>query len=132
MVCPKACVGIITNPVNTTVPIAAEVLKKAGVYDKRKLFGVTTLDVIRSETFVAALKDKDPGQVRVPVIGGHSGVTILPLLSQVEGVSFTDEEVAALTKRIQTRVPRWLKLRRVAVQRLFLWAKRHVVWSCTG
>ncbi len=100
-VCPKACVGIITNPVNTTVPIAAEVLKKAGVYDKRKLFGVTTLDVIRSETFVAALKDKDPGQVRVPVIGGHSGVTILPLLSQVEGVSFTDEEVAALTKRIQ-------------------------------
>ncbi len=101
VVWPKACVGIITNPVNTTVPIAAEVLKKAGVYDKRKLFGVTTLDVIRSETFVAALKDKDPGQVRVPVIGGHSGVTILPLLSQVEGVSFTDEEVAALTKRIQ-------------------------------
>ncbi|HFS8457372.1 TPA: malate dehydrogenase [Vibrio cholerae] len=101
VVCPKACVGIITNPVNTTVPIAAEVLKKAGVYDKRKLFGVTTLDVIRSETFVAALKDKEPGQVRVPVIGGHSGVTILPLLSQVEGVSFTDEEVAALTKRIQ-------------------------------
>ena len=50
--CPKACVGIITNPVNTTVAIAAEVLKKAGVYDKRKLFGVTTLDVLRSETFV--------------------------------------------------------------------------------
>ena len=51
--CPNACVGIITNPVNTTVAIAAEVLKKAGVYDKRKLFGVTTLDVLRSETFVA-------------------------------------------------------------------------------
>ncbi len=32
--CPKACIGIITNPVNTTVAIAAEVLKKAGVYDK--------------------------------------------------------------------------------------------------
>ncbi|MBY8071000.1 malate dehydrogenase [Vibrio fluvialis] len=101
VVCPNACIGIITNPVNTTVPIAAEVLKKAGVYDKRKLFGVTTLDVIRSETFVAELKDKDPGQVRVPVIGGHSGVTILPLLSQVEGVEFTAEEVEALTKRIQ-------------------------------
>ncbi|WP_424840275.1 lactate/malate family dehydrogenase, partial [Serratia marcescens] len=35
--CPKACIGIITNPVNTTVAIAAEVLKKAGVYDKNKL-----------------------------------------------------------------------------------------------
>ena len=101
VVCPKACVGIITNPVNTTVPIAAEVLKKAGVYDKRRLFGVTTLDVIRSETFVAELKDKDPGDIRVPVIGGHSGVTILPLLSQVEGVEFSEEEVAALTPRIQ-------------------------------
>ncbi|MGF1904912.1 malate dehydrogenase [Aliivibrio logei] len=99
--CPKACIGIITNPVNTTVAIAAEVLKKAGVYDKNKLFGVTTLDVIRSETFVAELKGKNPGEIRVPVIGGHSGVTILPLLSQVEGVEFTAEEVAALTPRIQ-------------------------------
>lgn len=26
--CPKAMIGIITNPVNSTVPIAAEVLKK--------------------------------------------------------------------------------------------------------
>ncbi|MBM7037350.1 malate dehydrogenase [Vibrio ulleungensis] len=101
VVCPTACVGIITNPVNTTVPIAAEVLKKAGVYDKRKLFGVTTLDVIRSETFVAELKGKSPLETKVPVIGGHSGVTILPLLSQVEGVDFSDEEIDALTKRIQ-------------------------------
>lgn len=27
-VCPKAALAIITNPVNSTVPIAAEVLKK--------------------------------------------------------------------------------------------------------
>lgn len=100
-VCPKALIGIITNPVNTTVAIAAEVLKAKGVYDKNRLFGITTLDIIRSETFVAELKNKDPGTVRVPVIGGHSGVTILPLLSQVDGVQFTPEEVAALTKRIQ-------------------------------
>lgn len=99
--CPKALIGIITNPVNTTVAIAAEVLKKAGVYDKNKLFGVTTLDIIRSNTFVAELKGKDPAALNVPVIGGHSGVTILPLLSQVPGVSFTDQEVADLTKRIQ-------------------------------
>lgn len=99
--CPQACIAIITNPVNTTVAIAAEVLKKAGVYDKNKLFGVTTLDIIRSDTFVAQLKGKHPGEINVPVIGGHSGVTILPLLSQVPGVSFTSQEVADLTKRIQ-------------------------------
>ncbi|WP_147200030.1 malate dehydrogenase [Pantoea sp. MBD-2R] len=99
--CPKALIGIITNPVNTTVAIAADVLKKAGVYDKNKLFGVTTLDIIRSNTFVAELKGKNPAEINVPVIGGHSGVTILPLLSQIPGVSFTEQEVADLTKRIQ-------------------------------
>ncbi|KAA1447246.1 malate dehydrogenase, partial [Escherichia coli] len=85
----------------TTVAIAAEVPKKEGVYDKNRLFGVTTLDVIRSNTFVAELKGKKAEEIEVPVIGGHSGVTILPLLSQIPGVSFTDEEIEALTKRIQ-------------------------------
>lgn len=42
----QAMINMISNPVNSTVPIAAEILKAAGVYDKRKLFGVTTLDVV--------------------------------------------------------------------------------------
>lgn len=100
-VAPTACIGIITNPVNTTVAIAAEVLKKAGVYDKRKLFGITTLDVIRAEDFVAEKKGLPAEHVRVNVIGGHSGTTILPVLSQVQGVEFTDQEVIELTDRIQ-------------------------------
>ena len=98
--CPIALIGIITNPVNTTVAIAAEVLKKKGVYDPSGLFGVTTLDVIRSSTFVAEIFDKDPREISVPVIGGHSGITILPLLSQ-SGFEFSDEDAAAMTKRIQ-------------------------------
>lgn len=100
-VCPEACFAIITNPVNSTVPIAAETLKKAGVYDPRKLFGVTMLDVIRAKTFVAELKGLDPVETQVTVIGGHSGNTILPLLSQVEGASFSQEEIESLTSRIQ-------------------------------
>ncbi|MDO4625786.1 MAG: malate dehydrogenase [Pasteurellaceae bacterium] len=100
-VCPQACIGIITNPVNTTVAIAAEVLKKAGVYNKRKLFGVTTLDVIRAETFVAELKSLQVDEVNVPVVGGHSGVTILPLLSQVNYADWNESEIAPLTHRIQ-------------------------------
>lgn len=99
--CPKAIVGIITNPVNTTVAIAADVLKAKGVYDKQRLFGVTTLDVIRAETFIGEAMDKDPADVSINVIGGHSGVTILPLLSQVEGLKLSDDEIAAMTKRIQ-------------------------------
>ena len=42
---PKAYILVISNPVNSTVPIAAEVLKQAKVYDPKRLFGVTTLDV---------------------------------------------------------------------------------------
>lgn len=48
-------INMISNPVNSTVPIAAEILKAAGVYDKRKLFGVTTLDVVSSMFHTPAL-----------------------------------------------------------------------------
>lgn len=51
-------------------------------YDFR-IFGVSTLDVVRANTFVAEAKGLDLSTTNVPVIGGHSGVTILPLLSQV-------------------------------------------------
>eukprot|EP00898_Chlorokybus_atmophyticus_P000879 jgi/Chlat1/1792/Chrsp134S02108 len=101
-VCPKAIIAIISNPVNSTVPIAAEVLKKLGVYDPTKVTGVTTLDIVRANTFVAAAKGLSLNQVDVPVVGGHAGVTILPLLSQAQPkVSFSDSEIAALTERIQ-------------------------------
>lgn len=35
-VCPKARIGVIANPVNSTVPIVAEVFKKAGCYDPKR------------------------------------------------------------------------------------------------
>jgi len=100
--CPNAIICIIANPVNSTVPITSEVFKKAGVYDPARILGVTTLDVVRANTFVAELKGLDVNDVNVPVIGGHSGVTILPLLSQTSPkVSFTADEIEKLTDRIQ-------------------------------
>merc|ERR1740139_1440738 len=100
-VCPKAIILVISNPVNSTVPIASEVLKAKGVYDPRKLFGVTTLDVCRARTFVAEAKGGDPLTTSVPVVGGHAGTTIVPLLSRAEpAATFTDEERDALTHRI--------------------------------
>lgn len=99
--CPEAVLAIISNPVNSTVPIAAEVLKKKGVYDPKKVCGVTTLDVCRANTFVGGSMGKDPKDVNVTVIGGHAGITILPLFSQVPGFSPSDEEREALTVRTQ-------------------------------
>ncbi|KAI7869852.1 malate dehydrogenase, NAD-dependent [Mucor mucedo] len=98
--CPNAHFLIISNPVNSTVPIFAETMKKAGVFNPKRLYGVTTLDVVRASRFVAQTKNLDPKDVKVTVVGGHSGVTIVPLLSQT-GLEFTKEELDALTHRIQ-------------------------------
>ncbi|MGN1394707.1 MAG: malate dehydrogenase [Succinivibrionaceae bacterium] len=99
---PKACVAIITNPVNTMVPLAAEVLKKAGCFDPKRLFGVTLLDTLRAETFWAEKVGYGKGLLRVPVIGGHSGTTILPLFSQVVGYSdVSEDDIQKLTVRVQ-------------------------------
>ncbi|ORY53192.1 malate dehydrogenase [Rhizoclosmatium globosum] len=97
---PKAHVLVIANPVNSTVPIIAETLKKAGVFDPRRIFGVTTLDVVRASTFVSEIKGTDAEKTKVTVVGGHSGVTIIPLLSQT-GIKFSQEEIEKLTHRIQ-------------------------------
>ncbi|KAF5522092.1 malate dehydrogenase [Colletotrichum aenigma] len=100
--CPTAFVGIITNPVNSTVPIAAEVLKKNGVFNPQRLFGVTTLDVVRGSKFVADVLGNDPRQLKVAVVGGHSGATILPLISQSEPkVQLNQEQIEAITHRVQ-------------------------------
>jgi len=101
--CPDAYILIISNPVNSTVPIAAEVLKKAGKFNPKKLFGVTTLDVVRAETFVQAITGtKDPAKTKIPVIGGHSGETIVPLFSQAKpSVNIPADKLDALTYRVQ-------------------------------
>jgi malate dehydrogenase len=130
--CPNAMVAIISNPVNSTVPIFAEQMKAlgafrsarrasfcvlactpkclmslclhsyparvpwrsidsreediffglAGTYDPKKIFGVTTLDIVRSHTFVAEAAGVDVNTISIPVVGGHAGASILPLLSQ--------------------------------------------------
>lgn len=100
---PNAFVLIISNPVNSTVPIAAEVLKKAGVFNPKKVFGVTTLDVVRASTFTAAvLGEKNPAKFTVPVVGGHSGETIVPLLSQTTPkVDIPEDKLKELVHRIQ-------------------------------
>jgi malate dehydrogenase len=63
---------IIANPVNSTVPIFAEVLKSHNVYNKKRLFGVTTLDVVRANTFV---RENQKSNVRTDVSGAPLLIT---------------------------------------------------------
>ena len=100
--CPNAFILVISNPVNSTVPISAEVLKAAKKFNPQKLFGVTTLDVVRAETFVQDITgEKDPAKTVIPVIGGHSGETIVPLFSLAKpAVKIPEDKLAALIKRM--------------------------------
>merc|ERR1719463_83650 len=79
--CPNAILGMIVNPVNSVVPAMAELYKKKGL-DPMKIVGVTTLDCVRANKFVGDITGKHPKDIDVPVIGGHAGVTIMPVLSQ--------------------------------------------------
>uniref|UniRef100_A0A8C1VCH3 Malate dehydrogenase n=1 Tax=Cyprinus carpio TaxID=7962 RepID=A0A8C1VCH3_CYPCA len=91
-----------TRHVNSTIPITSEVMKKHGVYNPNRVFGVTTLDIVRANTFVAELKGLDPARVNVPVVGGHAGKTIIPLISRcTPKVEFPADQLSALTGRIQ-------------------------------
>ena len=65
------------------------------------MFGVTTLDIVRANRFVSEVKGTDVHKLDVTVVGGHSGATIIPLLSQIPGATFTQEEAQKLTNRIQ-------------------------------
>ncbi|KAJ7916330.1 lactate/malate dehydrogenase [Mycena leptocephala] len=88
-VAPNACVLVISNPVNST----------AGVYDPKRVFGVTTLDVVRAARFLAGVTSSKPSDTPVTVIGGHSGATIVPLLSQSNsGKSVAGEAYEKLAK----------------------------------
>jgi hypothetical protein len=70
------------------------------------LFGVTTLDVVRAARFVSELRNTDPEEENITVIGGHSGVTIVPLLSQsghdFKGLSLSPPSFARLLVSLTT------------------------------
>ena len=98
--CPDANILVISNPVNSTVPICAEIFKSKGVYNPKRLFGVTTLDVVRASRFISQHKGTDPADENITVIGGHSGATIVPLLSQ-SGYSLSGKDLDDFVYRVQ-------------------------------
>ncbi|KAK1353526.1 malate dehydrogenase [Heracleum sosnowskyi] len=102
--CPDAFIHIIHNPVNSTVPIAAEVLKQKGVYDPKfpiSFFGVTTLDVVRSNTFVAQKKNLKLIDVDVPnagtqVVDAKAGAGSATLSMAYAAARFVESSLRAL------------------------------------
>ena len=82
------------------MPICAEIFKSKGTYNPKRLFGVTTLDVVRASRFISQFKGTDPADENITVVGGHSGATIVPLLSQA-GYSLQGKELDDFVYRVQ-------------------------------
>ncbi|KAL0267147.1 UNVERIFIED_CONTAM: hypothetical protein PYX00_009497 [Menopon gallinae] len=84
-VCPKALLAILTNPINSFVPMVSKMYKSCNVYDPNRIFGVTTIDTMRACSIVTnevLQYSADPAEFLIPVIGGHSETTCVPVLSQ--------------------------------------------------
>ncbi|SCU98101.1 LADA_0H10594g1_1 [Lachancea dasiensis] len=91
----RTFVLLISNPVNSLVRVLVDTLvasssagsaAAAAQEVPRRVFGLTQLDAVRASTFLhEALGRHARDVVRVPVVGGHSGHTIVPLFSQATG-----------------------------------------------
>merc|ERR1712039_337568 len=62
----------------------------------------TTLDCVRANKFIADMTGKHPKDIEVPVIGGHAGITIMPVFSQDPIAATVDaSKIPDLDKRTQ-------------------------------
>ncbi|XP_017770053.1 PREDICTED: uncharacterized protein LOC108557869 isoform X3 [Nicrophorus vespilloides] len=99
---PYAMVAVASNPIDGMLPTLSEALKHKGTYDPARLFGVTTLNVVRTNTYVAEVLGLEAECVVVPVIGGNIGGNIIPILSQAKPCNdLTEEEVIDITRKVQ-------------------------------
>ncbi|KAI4464922.1 malate and lactate dehydrogenase [Holotrichia oblita] len=100
--CSEALIDIVTNPVNSCVPVFCETMRKLGTFNPTKVIGVTTLDLMRISTFIASMKGLDPRKVTCPVVGGHSLLTMVPLLSQCNPpINFSEDETVELFNKVR-------------------------------
>ncbi|XP_023944342.2 malate dehydrogenase-like, partial [Bicyclus anynana] len=102
-IAPMPFVGIATEPINILVPMAAEVMRNNGEYDPRKLFGITTGDSLKVQSMYASENDLNPQACNVPVIGGHTDNTIVPLLSQSKpACTMNEKDILEFVTKIRT------------------------------
>nr|CAD7428319.1 unnamed protein product [Timema monikensis] len=114
---PNAMLVVATQPTDVLMPMMSELLSQNTAHDRnddvlwqvdkfnpRKVFGMTAHHVIKANTHVGEVACIDPSEIIVPVIGGNSTETIVPLLSQAKPCScleINEEERRNITYRIK-------------------------------
>lgn len=80
----QAIVAIVSSPVNSLTVIITEALKEFGSYDFGRVLGVTAVHAARTNAVYASCIGAQPSDVSVPLIGGATSETIIPLFSYAQ------------------------------------------------
>lgn len=86
---PGAFLAISTNPINSIIPMASTILYKYDNYNPYKLFGITHIDTARSKSYAANALQANARHLIIPVIGGHSEESVVPLFSNLSPNFYT-------------------------------------------
>ncbi|CAH1638113.1 unnamed protein product [Spodoptera littoralis] len=101
--CPMAFTVVATEPVDSMVPLVGEIQRLRGIYNPRSLLGCVELNCVRANTVLADYIKAPPEAVRVPVIGGASPATMVPVLSAaVHPCHMTQEQIECITSCIMS------------------------------
>ncbi|CAD7086033.1 unnamed protein product [Hermetia illucens] len=99
-VSPQAILAIGTNPLNCVIPAVEEIYKNFDIWYANKIIGITAADSMQACSVYADMYSLDPNDVFVPITGGTTVDTILPLFSQSRPAphkTFSREEAEKLT-----------------------------------
>ncbi|XP_074032301.1 malate dehydrogenase, mitochondrial isoform X1 [Leptinotarsa decemlineata] len=80
---PKGVFCVSKPPIEGLVPVITEEYKKAGLYDSRKIIGITNVTSMRANSQVAAATGRGASEIVCPVVGGSSTNCVVAVLSQV-------------------------------------------------
>ncbi|XP_050426455.1 malate dehydrogenase, mitochondrial-like [Adelges cooleyi] len=100
---PEAWTVVAERPVNSMVPLVSEVYRRNGTLDVSTVFGLMTTQVLKANALVARVLCAGPESVNVPIVGGNSAETCVPIVSSVLPLAdYSPDELCKLYKRIQS------------------------------
>lgn len=98
---PDAFFAISTNPINSILPFASAMLYRYNSYNPFRVFGITHIDTARARSYAGKTLQANPRHLQIPVIGGHSEQTVVPLFSNLTPDFYTlDVSQADLLTRL--------------------------------
>nr|CAH7753442.1 unnamed protein product [Callosobruchus chinensis] len=97
---PKGIFCIAKPPIEALVPMVSEEYKKAGVYDSRKIIGITSVGCMRANYHIANVTGQSAADVLCPIVGGLSANCLVAVLSQARPKGTSPQKIPTLQKII--------------------------------